>query len=314
MKNILLTIASLLLFALGAAADVHKKSVPLTDGANLRILDWNIWGYNKDTIPDAWKKIGKDPRRDARAPMFAEVINAYHPDLINLQEFNRKMYMSWGNLLRKANYRLVNDENAQIWCQTPIFYNPETIEVVERNAVNYVPYKFAVNNSKSYTVAVFRHKKTGKKFAVLNTHLWWQSEQNMAGSDYARISQVYTMMAEAETVKKKYNCPIFVTGDMNATEHDSSVSKFIEAGYKPCYKIATKVTDNRCGVHQCGPEGYSLARAVPSKPTDREKGAIDHCLLYNAQEGTEIVGFICDYEVFISYISDHYPNIIDAKL
>lgn len=221
--------------------------------------------------------------------------------------------MSWGAILRKANYRLVNDENAQIWCQTPIFYNPQTIEVVERNVVNYVPYKFAVNNSKSYTAAILRHKKTGKTFAVINTHLWWQSEQNMAGSDYARISQVYLIMAEAETIRQKHNCPVFVTGDMNATEHDPSVSKFIEAGYKPCYKIATKMTDNRCGVHHCGSEGYSLERKMPL-PTDRENGAIDHCLLYNAQGSTEIVGFMCDHENFISYISDHYPNIIDVNL
>ncbi len=312
MKNKLLIILCLLVIApVAIAEDIHKKAVTLTDGANLRILDWNIWGYNKDTIPDAWKKLGRDPRRDARAPMFEEVIKAYHPDIINLQEFNKKMYMSWGSILRKADYRLVNDENAQIWCQTPIFYNPETLEVVERNAVNYVPYKFAVNNSKSYTVAIFRYKKTGKIFAVLNTHLWWASEQMLAGSDYARISQVYMMMAEAESVKQKYNCPIFVTGDMNSTEHDSSVSKFIEAGYKPCYKIATKITDNRCGVHKCGPEGYALTTAMPP---ERERGAIDHCLLYNGEGNTEIIGFMCDHENFISYISDHYPNIIDVKL
>lgn len=303
-----------MLIALGTEAKEQKRSVPLTDGAALRILDWNIWGYNKDTIPAAWQKLGRDPRRDARAPMFAEVIKAYHPDLIDLQEFNKKMFLSWGPTLKNAGYKLANDENAQIWCQTPIFYNPETVELVEQSAVNYVPYKFAVNNSKSYTAAIFKQIKTGKLFAVINTHLWWQNDLKMPGSNYARTSQVYSIMAEAETIMSKYNCPIFVTGDMNSTEPDKPVSQFLEGGYKPCYKIATKVTDNRCGVHMCGPEGYSLTRVNKSLPTDREKGAIDHCLLYNAQNGTEVVGFICDYEEFISYISDHYPNVIDFNL
>ncbi len=40
----------------------------IAEGADLRILDDNIWDYSKDTIPPKWKEIGEDPRDCNRAP------------------------------------------------------------------------------------------------------------------------------------------------------------------------------------------------------------------------------------------------------
>ncbi|MBQ1841542.1 MAG: hypothetical protein II130_01025, partial [Bacteroidales bacterium] len=43
-----------------------EQLFPLTEGANLRILDDNIWDYSKETIPDAWKDLPIDCRDASR--------------------------------------------------------------------------------------------------------------------------------------------------------------------------------------------------------------------------------------------------------
>ena len=121
------------------------------------------------------------------------------------------------------------------------------------------------------------------------------------------------MMAEAEVLKNKYGCTIFVTGDMNAYEDSLPIRQFIEGGYTPCYKAATDATDNGNGHHICGPkDGYS--RTSRRRSPDREKGAIDHCFIYNAQEGVAVKVFDCITARITVKLTDHYPYLIDAAL
>ena len=56
---------------------------------------------------------------------------------------------------------------------TPIFYNKSRIRLLE---TAYFPHKKPYNNgnTKSFTTAVFQMKKGGRKFIVINTHLWWK--------------------------------------------------------------------------------------------------------------------------------------------
>lgn len=51
----------------------------IAEGADLRILDDNIWDYSQDTIPPRWKEIGEDPRDFKRAPQFARLVKDYMP-------------------------------------------------------------------------------------------------------------------------------------------------------------------------------------------------------------------------------------------
>ena len=186
-------------------------------GSNLRILADNIWDYSRDDIPEAWRLIGEDPRDDVRAPQFAQLVRAFMPDVLDLQEYSLHMHQRFYPLIRRYGYRIAY-EGEEPWNNTPIFYNPETVELVDVNYVLYAPSCWSNIGSKSYTSAVFRKKDTGRLFAVVNTHLWWKSEAAQPGSTYARAAQVRLMMAEAEVLKNKYGCTIFVTGDMNAYE------------------------------------------------------------------------------------------------
>ena len=233
-------------------------------GSNLRILADNIWDYSRDDIPEAWRLIGEDPRDDVRAPQFAQLVRAFMPDVLDLQEYSLHMHQRFYPLIRRYGYRIAY-EGEEPWNNTPIFYNPETVELVDVNYVLYAPSCWSNIGSKSYTSAVFRKKDTGRLFAVVNTHLWWKSEAAQPGSTYARAAQVRLMMAEAEVLKNKYGCTIFVTGDMNAYEDSLPIRQFIEGGYTPCYKAATDATDNGNGHHICGPKDEPAPQPRPRK-------------------------------------------------
>ena len=64
----------------------------LAEGADLRILNDNIWDYSKDTIPPKWQAIGEDPRDFVRAPQFARLVTDYMPDVLTLQEYSSHMH------------------------------------------------------------------------------------------------------------------------------------------------------------------------------------------------------------------------------
>ena len=249
---------------------------------------------------------------ELRATLFGLLVRAFMPDVLDLQEYSLHMHQRFYPLIRRYGYRIAY-EGEEPWNNTPIFYIPETVELVDVNYVLYAPSCWSNIGSKSYTSAVFRKKDTGRLFAVVNTHLWWKSEAAQPGSTYARAAQVRLMMAEAEVLKNKYGCTIFVTGDMNAYEDSLPIRQFIEGGYTPCYKAATDATDNGNGHHICGPkDGYS--RTSRRRSPDREKGAIDHCFIYNAQEGVAVKVFDCITARFTVKLTDHYPYLIDAAL
>lgn len=318
MRIIAATALTLGLMACATCARAQKSPAygaksKIAEGADLRILDDNIWDYSKDTIPPAWKAIGEDPRDFRRAPQFARLINDYLPDVFAFQEYSAHMHDEFYPLIRKDGY-VIAWESKEDWNNTPLFYNEKTLELLYVNYTLYAPSTWSNHGSKSYTAAVFRRKSDGKVFAVIGTHLWWKSDRAQAGSTRARASQLSLVLAEAEGILAKYgNIPVFVMGDMNCEENTIPVRQLLEAGYKPCYKIATVYGDNHNGHHICSPgEGYS--KESRRKGEDRETGAIDHCLLLDEEGNTEVKVFNCIMEDYTVKLTDHYPNYIDVKL
>lgn len=282
---------------------------PRAQGSNLRILDDNIWDYSRDTIPPAWQALGVDCRDGVRAPQFAAIVRAYMPDVVNLQEYSEHMHRIFYPLIQRYGYAIAY-ESGKDWNNTPVFYNTNTVELVKANFNLYTPKRWSNHGSKSFTSAVLRHKATGKCFAVINTHLWFKSEKVQKGSDHARAAQAHLMMAESDIIRSKNDIPVVVTGDMNCYEHSLPIQEFIKSGYVPCYKAATAYGDNHNGHHICGPkDGFSRKSRRPSP--EREKGAIDHCLISG---DAEVKVFDCIQAAFTVKLTDHYPNLIDVKL
>ena len=286
---------------------------PRRSDVNLRILDDNIWDYSSDVWLENWKQLGVDPRDDVRAPKFAQLVRAYMPDVLTIQEYNKHMHDRFYPLIQKYGYEISYESGAD-WNNTPIFYKKDAVELVEVNYNLYTPAQWSNHGSKSFQSAVFKHKATGKTFAILNTHLWWKGDAQQPGSTQARAAQVRLMLAEAEILKAKYDCVMFVTGDMNCYENNIPMRQFIDEGYVPCYKAATVYGNNDNGQHICSPkEGFSRTSRRPSP--ERAEGALDHCFIFNHQKhNAEVKIFDCIQAYFTIELTDHYPNLIDARL
>ena len=102
-------------------------------------------------------------------------------------------------------------------------------------------------------------------------------------------------------------------GDMNCYEPDVPMQQFFEAGYMPCYKLATVRTNYDNGHHVCNASaGFSRRSKRPSPM--RERGALDHVLLLDKQQNVEVKVFDCIQARFTLSLTDHYPNVVDVLL
>ncbi len=300
---------------------------PRQEDSNLRILDDNIWQYDDESkIPDAWKAIGKDCRNSVRFRALAEVILAYRPDILTLQEYSPAMNKYLAPELEKYGYANCTQGNDSHWNFTPIFYNKESVKPEESKYVLYTPEDFSNGGTKSLTAAAFTLIDNKKRFCVINTHLWYKEEQIAPGSNLARASQLRLCMAIGEQFLSKYknndgtDLPLFTTGDLNSQLHSTGIQQLLDAGYMPVQDVATVYGDRQCGYHVCSAkDGFS--RKNPFHGTSEDfYGAIDHFFVYSHHNdgkkygGAEVKVFqrICPY--FTIEFTDHYPNYADIKL
>lgn len=311
--TILLAMFAFVPYIVAQESPAYMAKHKLSEYADLRILDDNIWDYSKDTIPPKWQESGEDPRDFVRAPQFAGLVADYLPDVIALQEYSSHMHDEFYPRINSNGY-VIAWESKEDWNNTPIFYYEAVLELIYVNYLKYTPEQWCNRGTKSYTSSVFRRRADGKQFALINTHLWWKGDHVQPGSSMARASQVWLIMAEAEIIKSKFgNIPIFVTGDMNCEENTTPIQQFIQNGYVPCYKAAIDYADNNNGHHICSPaDGFSVQSR--RKGPDRTTGAIDHCFILDPTGSAEVRVFDCIMEDYIVKLTDHYPLLIDIKL
>ena len=280
-------------------------------GANLRIFDDNIWQNDGERIPEPWIPLQTDPRDSVRSIGFAKLVSDYKPDLVTLQEYSKHMDRYLAPKLGALGLTNACREG-ESWNYTPVFYDSTAVELLKVHYNLYRPAQFSNVNTKSYTSAVFRHRESGKVFAVINTHLWYKRDNTQPGSMMARAAQVRLMMAEAEIIKAEYGCTVFVMGDMNCEEDTVPIRQLLEEGYTPCYKAAKVFGDTQNGHHRCSAAGFSAVS--DRRGPDRETGALDHFFVHNAPEETEVLVYYCITDKYTLPLTDHYPNYVDVKL
>ena len=282
---------------------------PKAKGANLRILDINIWEWNgtRDKLPQAWIEAGEDCTNENRNKGYIGMYKAYLPEVICLQEYAMQMHEHMYPDLLEMGYEITAVPEKVNY--TPIFYDTKRVKLLE---AAYYSHELPYNNheTKSYTTAVFKLKQGGKKFIVINTHLWWKSEAAMAGSDDARTHQLQRILVTARELREKYNCPVFLMGDMNCNLRSEALANVLNHNYIPAWKIATEYGDLRCGHHKCSKDGFSRQQ----NKTDDGYGCIDHFLIFDPTNKVEVKVFMRDYSWYTVKLTDHYPNYADIKL
>lgn len=276
----------------------------------LRLMSNNQWWCDKNTA--AWQEKGLDCSAAVRAKGFARVFSEIDADIIGLQECSMVM----------ADQHMQNFSNdgvgyALLWGRdTPILYKTSKFELVFSDYLIYpsaVPGfsgKYNNEKTKSYCIAVFREKESGKYIVFGTTHLWYRTGDPKSpgcypGSDEARVYQLGLFMDKAESLAKEYGCPAVIVGDFNANISSPALKSAFLKGWSHARDVATDYKDEGHGMHKCDWESFE-----PYVPRSYEY-AIDHILLKNAPSGF-VKSFVRYNEEYYMPLSDHLPVYIDV--
>ena len=121
------------------------------EGTNLRILDDNIWDYGKDVNTPEWEALGADCSDNVRARGLLEIVWAFMPDIVTLQEYGPHMDPYFRPEMEARGYKMAYIPG-EVWNHTPIFYNPAAVTLKETKYHKYEPADWSNKGSKSYGI------------------------------------------------------------------------------------------------------------------------------------------------------------------
>ena len=275
--------------------------------SKLRLMSHNQW--RRDAQHPAWEAVGADCSPSVRVRGFARVFSDIQPDIVGIQECSGLMADKLIRYTQQAGMKY-----ALLWGRdTPIVYRPDKFELVDSAFLVYPEefpgYEGSFNNSKtkSYCIGVFRVKENGKLLIYATTHLWWQGDTTQPGSSLARAYQMDLLIDKVDELQKKYNCPAFVVGDLNAHYDSPAVKAAFNRGFLHTHDIAVEYVNEENGTHFCFDAGFK-----PYTPSTFDR-AIDHILVRNAPEGM-IRRFDRFYEEYYMPLSDHHPVFVDIEI
>lgn len=182
------------------------------DETDIRIMSFNMLVHIS-----GWGGTPVEPR----AKMFTAVLQKYEPDIIAAQE----VCSDWHKVL-DANisdkYEVIHPKiNLFSYNKTPIFYNKETLNLLESG---YMSYSVGDDNGcRAVTWGLFEIKTSGKKIIVTDTHL----DLIRSGKEDEELSIMNTQADElidlAEKLFAEYNCPLIACGDYNSQENGNGL-------------------------------------------------------------------------------------------
>jgi endonuclease/exonuclease/phosphatase family metal-dependent hydrolase len=275
-------------------------------------MSHNVW--KRDTNLPAWEEKGENCSAPVRAKGMVRVYTETRPDIIGFQEMSPTMA---DEIVRGLAGK--GERYALLWGgDTPILYRQDRLELLNSDFSPYpeeVPgWEGAFNNdnTKSWSIAVFRDKADGKTLIFMSTHLWWKrsdpaSPSYQAGSDEARTYQLNMAMDRLEEFRAQYDCPVVLTGDLNDNYNSGAVRNALDRGYAHAHDIATEFADEDWGYHYCFGDGY---KPYVKAPFER---AIDHILVkfVPADFVRRFERYTPDYYL---PLSDHSPVFADVML
>ena len=284
----------------------------------IRLMTHNVWSCDNNS--QQWAEKGNDCSAAARAPGILRVYRETLPDVIGGQEFTPLM-----SDLIKEGLSEINKNYTLIWGRyTPIIYRSDILELVESEFGTFsedVPgFVGSFNNerSKSWNLAVFRLKDSGKLFIFVTVHLWWKksptdaessdSEIYQVGSDEAREYQIGAVVDKIEEYRKKYGCPAVLLGDMNTGYNSAAMERVRACGFSHAHDIATEFSEEAVGYHYCFRSGYETE--YYDRPFET---AIDHIYVIG-DKAVAVKRFERYSPDYYFPISDHSAAYIDVQI
>lgn len=277
----------------------------------MRLMSHNQWKCD-DNFPD-WEKMGMDCSAETRIRGFVQVYREIQPDIVGCQEVSAVMADKLIRYLAEDGQRY-----ALLWGRdTPILYRQDKFELLDSDFFLYpteVPgYAGSFNNggSKSWCLAVFRERESGKNFIFMTTHLWWKSSNPekphyQPGSAEARAYQIGLAADRISEYAKRYQCPQILVGDLNGGYESAAVQTALSRGFVHAHDVAVEYADETKGHHKCDPSGVGPYTDEPFVT------GIDHILVKDVSP--EFVRRFERYspEYYLP-LSDHSPVFVDVE-
>ncbi len=270
-------------------------------------FDPGLTEHVKIMSSNVWADVFGNPVK-SRDTNLATLIERYMPDAVCFQEMHphwhdcelQKRVFAKGYVESKPALR-GNPLN-----YTPIYYRGDKFKEIRKGFK-----KFSGPNdydSKSASWTVLESLETGKRFAVIATHFYY--EANDLGNK-ARINNAKEILKLAEKIRNGGDLPIFCGGDLNC-DLLSEPYKVLEDGGFVCSSLIARDRENFICTCHSNPVYDKKTETFSSEPSTREnKYSIDHILTSGLADVVKYT-VICDDEAF--RVSDHNPVLVEAEM
>ena len=278
------------------------QKILLTDGADLRVMTYNIAGTSK----------GYDDRKDK----MIQVILDYLPDVVGFQEANAQTHNDVLKCEEISEYYAMNKKthngNSPV-NYTPILYLKSKYKQLEAG-VEWNNSRYTGTNTKSTSWTVLERISDGKQFMVINIHgsLWSEDYKLPAGETHASMKEkaavewkednMRQMLAKIEQIKAKYpGISVFTTGDYNFNKTHSAYQIMKSSGLGSAQEDATISKTTSHGSYHSTVGNMPAANGL----------AIDH--IFFTPETVTVLKHGIGYRDIDVDSSDHCPVYADIK-
>ena len=278
------------------------QKILLTDGADLRVMTYNIAGTSK----------GYDDRKDK----MIQVILDYLPDVVGFQEANAQTHNDVLKCEEISEYYAMNKKthngNSPV-NYTPILYLKSKYKQLEAG-VEWNNSRYTGTNTKSTSWMVLERISDGKQFMVINIHgsLWSEDYKLPSGETHATMKEkaavewkednMRQMLAKIEELKAKYpGISVFTTGDYNYNKTHSAYQIMKSSGLGSAQEDATVSKTTSHGSY------HSTVGSMPAA----NGLAIDH--IFFSPETVTVLKHGIGYRAIDIQSSDHCPVYADIK-
>ena len=263
------------------------NNLPLTEGANFRIMTCNVLRYelyqNLERISD-----------------FVKTFKYYSPDVIGFQEYCATFTSQLTPKLKDLGYTVLGNEmRGGDQNFTPLAYKTARFNCIDKGW-------FRLSGESNYpghnvTWAVLQDKTTGEKFAVSTTHFFHLSDRTQA--DPIRAINAQEILDLSKQLVSKHNCAVVNMGDYNTYSTDVGYPVFFQDNFLHDARFVSER-----GLYL---ERTSHVQAVP-KPAD---GSLTMALdIFHVTDLTRVVRFRPPINTTTGNISDHFPSYLDIAV
>ncbi len=262
---------------------INSENTAKADRSDVRIMSVNLLAHY-----ESWGGCPVKPRSE----IFSQILNAYTPDVVGLQEICE----DWTYCLIEDlpdSYSFIHPVSEEKGASmTTMIYNTDTLELIDSGDLIFSK----GNNSRTRRAAwaVFETINDNRRFAVTSTHFDFIVQGKEAVSLETMNVQADEMYELSEKIRTDYNCAVFLTGDFNTKEGNAEASQIYN-------KLNAVLTDAKyCAQYTFAGEEKSI-----------EQPNIDH-IFVNGNATVITFGLLSDS--YLNKMSDHYPIIADIML